>query len=519
MKNLILKKIYLLFLSGCLIVGITFFAFNQLNNKIISKNLDILNQGALEVLKNKIQKLPADKRKAFLFTINEYSHQPYLSLQTATQLQSTNFPPNNRNFAVTSDLDRAFIKLDDGNYLTIQYERSTVEKAYYTTYWVRYALLTALSDTPQRDWPKQLKELSKQFGYPLSLMSIRSKELNPDIVKQLHNLKFALYLPNKIDDSIQYFYVAIPNSSLVIQAGPIYLPFINHILYISIIVIAILLMSIIAILLAVPLMRQFNIIFKITKQYANCQFQNEINLSRGKFLYPLYIHIKKMGDSIRQLLTTQKEFSMTVAHELRSPLSRILVSTELLRKNLPKDSLILKHVDDIQEDVNELEILIKELIEYSKFDWQSLVTAFKEIDIIALVEELTHDYARNYPAKKIVAYSSHSTLPLLVHPNLFKHAISNLIGNAAKYSENNVRISIEKNEELLNIKVEDDAQLIAKQDYEKIFQSFIRLQNNQSGFGLGLALVKKITELHKGAIHIEESALGGNCFVLSIHYK
>ena len=109
------------------------------------------------------------------------------------------------------------------------------------------------------------------------------------------------------------------------------------------------------------------------------------------------------------------------------------------------------------------------------------------------------------------------------HGSLIERACQNLITNAVRYAKNQVVVSAKIENEQLIITVSDDGNGISKEDRDKIFKPFTRVNKsrnkNDGGFGLGLAIVKRIIDLHHGQCHVEPSSLGGCEFILSIDDK
>ena len=92
----------------------------------------------------------------------------------------------------------------------------------------------------------------------------------------------------------------------------------------------------------------------------------------------------------------------------------------------------------------------------------------------------------------------------------------NLVQNAVKYANENIAIQIEEDDGVVSVVVDDDGPGIPEEEREKILQPFVRLASHKkkSGFGLGLAIVRRIMRWHKGQVLVEESALGGARFIL-----
>jgi len=105
-------------------------------------------------------------------------------------------------------------------------------------------------------------------------------------------------------------------------------------------------------------------------------------------------------------------------------------------------------------------------------------------------------------------------------PRLMSLALSNLLVNACRYAEREVRCTIAERTPNYEIRVEDDGEGVPEAERESIFKAFTRIDDSRNretgGFGLGLAIVARIAALHGGNVSVRESReLGGACFVLT----
>lgn len=139
-----------------------------------------------------------------------------------------------------------------------------------------------------------------------------------------------------------------------------------------------------------------------------------------------------------------------------------------------------------------------------------------------LVEEVLCDLGNVADQKNITLTQSKGTATIIGNDALIYRAIYNLVENAIKYNQDggSVTVSIEKNEESVQIKVSDNGPGIEKEKWEEIFDPFYRIDKSRSramgGAGLGLALVRNIANLHNGRAYVSQSASGGTTMVLEI---
>ena len=107
---------------------------------------------------------------------------------------------------------------------------------------------------------------------------------------------------------------------------------------------------------------------------------------------------------------------------------------------------------------------------------------------------------------------------LEVDPRLLARSMDNLIGNALRFASSEIVIQSAIDDQMFCITVSDDGPGIAEEDRDKVMAAFTQLDSSSkstdNGFGLGLAIIQRIMELHNGSIHISESYLGGAAMTL-----
>jgi two-component system OmpR family sensor kinase len=236
-------------------------------------------------------------------------------------------------------------------------------------------------------------------------------------------------------------------------------------------------------------------------------------------IYPLAQQINHMAGRIEGLVAAQKSLLHSVSHELRTPIARLEFGLELLRDKAHKPALDIR-IDALQADLAELNTLVNELLNMAKLDGQQGLqnTPFF---INATVQDCVHGLAHELQAHELSIQLSEDDLQIDGEQRLLARAISNLLKNAAKYSEKKIAISISSaGASQLQIVVEDDGPGVPAAEREQIFEAFYRLDRSRDratgGFGLGLAIVRQAVQRHGGTVSVETSALGGARFVIML---
>jgi signal transduction histidine kinase len=210
-----------------------------------------------------------------------------------------------------------------------------------------------------------------------------------------------------------------------------------------------------------------------------------------------------------------------VAHELRTPMTRLRTAAELaLRK--PNDlELARSALEDCVEESERLASLLNSLTDMAEAEAGAIKLYREPLDVARLAARVTDLYADIAEAKEIsLRVSAPETLILDVDPNRLPQAIANLVDNAIKYTPCGGRVIVKAqrhNGEII-ISVEDTGIGIASTDCEKVWQRLYRVNKSRSerGLGLGLSVVKAIVEAHGGRIGVKSEPDRGSTFTVHL---
>jgi len=216
------------------------------------------------------------------------------------------------------------------------------------------------------------------------------------------------------------------------------------------------------------------------------------------------------AERIETLLQSHKSLLANASHELRSPLARIRMGLELME---PQTSPAFQ--DEIRRNIAELDQLIDEILLASRLDAKETdIGVVEAVDLTGLAaEECARAGAELVP--------SNDERPLVVRgvARLLRRAMRNLLENARRYSDGPVTVEVTREGGDAVVRVRDRGPGVPPSERERIFEPFYRLAGASErfgGVGLGLALVRSITQRHHGSVHCEDHEGGGACFVLRI---
>jgi signal transduction histidine kinase len=246
---------------------------------------------------------------------------------------------------------------------------------------------------------------------------------------------------------------------------------------------------------------------------------------------------RKLLENIANLESANKDlerFAFMASHDLQEPLRKIRMFSDRLltkSKNLPEDDA--KMVNRIQQAAERMQVLIVDILSFSKVSNDK--SNFVESDLNVVIKDVLTDLEEEINTNN--ATISIQPLPSLhVRPTLMRPLFQNLISNALKYHKKDDGVNIEIRSEVSFGISERDKNLVNKycrifvkdngigfdQKYaEEIFGMFRRLHHNgeYSGTGVGLALCKKIAELHHGFISARSKIDEGSTFIVSFPLK
>lgn len=209
-------------------------------------------------------------------------------------------------------------------------------------------------------------------------------------------------------------------------------------------------------------------------------------------------------------------FVRAASHEFRTPLSIIMSATYLLQR-IPYTERYPERLQSIQEQVKRLTVLIDALVLMSKLDTVTSILCIP-VQINTLLEQLPLSFSHRLADKALeVELSLDRTLPLIEgNAHDLKTLFFQLLENAIQYSPVGSKITIRSQQEAdqVIVAVMDCGYGIAPEIQDRIFERFYRADEAHStaGFGLGLAIAKRIVELHQGAIHASNLPQSGACF-------
>jgi len=237
------------------------------------------------------------------------------------------------------------------------------------------------------------------------------------------------------------------------------------------------------------------------------------------------LSFNEMLDRLEKAFDMQKSFVHHASHELRTPLAIMLSQTEAaLGRELSIDGY-KKVLVSLKEDQQELIDLTNSLLLLSQYEQLTLDARWPKVRIDELLYETVETVNTIYPNTSIDFEfvnlpDNEEHLMVAANEALLRSAIRNLVKNACQYTyDTRVAIKLDAGEDYLKLIIENKGNQLTQKEQEKLFVPFFRGENAvaKKGYGLGLSIVNRIVQLHKGHVAYETALPDINRFILTFN--
>lgn len=218
----------------------------------------------------------------------------------------------------------------------------------------------------------------------------------------------------------------------------------------------------------------------------------------------------------QEMYRSKIQFFTHVAHEIKTPVSLIKAPLEAIFESGIWNEETEANLSVIRQNTNRLLELIKQLLNFRKVDQEGYKLSYNKVDILSFMKDIIQRFSSSSPSVTIRTKFLQEPLVYNVDVEALTKIVSNLLTNALKYAQNEVLVSvgevIVEDATMLEISVSDDGPGVTEAEAAKIFEPFYRSTNNvsaETGFGIGLSLVKLLVDKHKGNISVSRSSKGG----------
>lgn len=227
-----------------------------------------------------------------------------------------------------------------------------------------------------------------------------------------------------------------------------------------------------------------------------------------------------MAERLEVLVSAREQLLHDVSHELRSPLARLQLAIGLGRQN---PSNVENSLQRIEHEAGRLDKMIGELLALSRTENNRLPDDEEYFDLYGLVEAVVNDarYEAQIPGVEIILQAS-SDVEYTVKGNaeLMRRAVENIVRNALRFSSHGQRVTVTLThiDQLFQIQVSDQGPGVEESKLSSIFDPFVRVKSAMSGkgYGLGLAITRKVVLAHAGQVEAHNGEQGGLVITLRV---
>ena len=218
-------------------------------------------------------------------------------------------------------------------------------------------------------------------------------------------------------------------------------------------------------------------------------------------------------EELKQAEEVRKEFSANVSHELKTPLMSISGYAEIMKNGMVRQEDVPEFAARIYDEAARLTSLVQDIIELSKLDEKEGELPLEMVDLYELVQDVCRNLALPAGKKNISVKAEGSPAKIRGVRHVLYEMFYNLVDNAVKYNREGgwIKVSLDPGENGPVFTVEDNGIGIAREEQDRIFERFYRVDKSHSrktgGTGLGLSIVKHGAALHQAEIRLE-SRLG-----------
>lgn len=241
------------------------------------------------------------------------------------------------------------------------------------------------------------------------------------------------------------------------------------------------------------------------------------------FIVTVYLVVRQ-----KKLSEMRNDFINNMTHEFKTPISTISIAAQMLAdKSISKSDATYDRLGNvINAETRRLRFQVEKVLQMSLFDRNNIALKLTELDANEIIDNVVQTFSLKVTQSGGTLESKLEAIDPFVSADEmhFTNIIFNLMDNAVKYKREGTDLHLEVHTwnqgDNLCISIQDNGIGIRKEDLKRIFEKFYRVhtgnQHNVKGFGLGLAYVKRMVDLHKGTIRATSEIGQGTKFIITL---
>ena len=235
---------------------------------------------------------------------------------------------------------------------------------------------------------------------------------------------------------------------------------------------------------------------KAAERFGKGDYVNDFRASGSQEIRKAAFEFDRMAKRINRHLNQRAEMLSGISHDLRTPLTRLKLQLAMLKQRDISEKM--------SKDIDEMEKMLNDYLQFSKTQANEVTTS---INLNNLLESIKNEFN-----SEKLSITANTNILLKGRPLALKRSFENIIQNGLTYGKK-VDIDMRKGNSRVLITIDDDGPGIPEDQYKNVFKPFFRLDKsrslNQSGVGLGLAIVEDIINSHGGNIQLGKSKYEG----------
>ena len=245
---------------------------------------------------------------------------------------------------------------------------------------------------------------------------------------------------------------------------------------------------------------------KAAERFGKGDYVNDFRASGSQEIRKAAYEFDRMAKRINRHLNQRAEMLSGISHDLRTPLTRLKLQLAMLKQKDISESM--------SKDIDEMEKMLNDYLQFAK-------TQVQEPSTIINLNDLLISISNKFNNKNFTFNESSDLIELKGRLTALQRSFENIIQNGLTYGKK-VNVEIQKGNRLATILFEDDGPGIPEDQYKNVFKPFFRLDKsrslNQSGVGLGLAIVEDVINSHGGNIQLGKSKKNGLLVKISLPF-
>lgn len=423
--------------------------------------------------------------------------------------------------------DRLARILPNTDLLIVMYiDEQEEQQSYRQAKGAMYLLAQRFKRTPQKHWPEVVAFLQGNSSTGLKLFNTASIPKSGRVTKSFIEGNLSWF---EFDNDSEIFFLALEDSDQTLMIGPI--PSENKVISLSKMSSATLIAVVIALALLCwlwPLLRNLKNIQRNALAFGQGDLNSRVQVSNNSIVFSLAESFNSMADSIQSLITTNQHLTNAVAHDLKTPLTRLRFALEMLDSEDNNENEKKTYRDNIESSIDTLDHLINQTLTHSHYNRLADIRNFSDCHFAYVVYDEFERFQFDHPELtfELSIDSRLEESKQFIVKSAMSRVLTNLLSNAVKYAQSSVKVNyfIKQGHSLnsrqqITLQVEDDGIGIAKENRQTVLKPYVQLDNTEldtsQGHGLGLAIVNRIAIWHKGQVRISRSSLGGASVDLS----